>query len=208
MLNVLTNILIDSKSILLWILKIFGIYRIFEKAGIEGWKALIPFYREYILFTQIAKIKKEYFIAYMISFCVFIPFLILLILGGIGLWDEAWRGNGFQHLNMIYWILLLISSIGMFIGAVARYGVLVYAYYKTFQKFGKDNNLSLILAIFSLAGILFIALDQSKYETEKELAVLDQSRYEVEKEPTIEFCSACGTKVQGKFCIHCGREIK
>jgi len=31
-----------------------GYWKLFKKAGIEGWKCLIPFYNKYLLFTKIA----------------------------------------------------------------------------------------------------------------------------------------------------------
>lgn len=37
------------------LLSIYGIWRLFEKAGEQGWKAIIPFYREYVMAQRTAR---------------------------------------------------------------------------------------------------------------------------------------------------------
>ena len=42
-------------STLFWIASIAGMWKMFEKAGEQGWKAIIPFYNQYILCDKVMK---------------------------------------------------------------------------------------------------------------------------------------------------------
>lgn len=53
-----------------------GFYKIFEKAGVEGWKAIIPIYNLYCL-TEIVLGKGIYFLAFLIP-VVNVIFMIYL----------------------------------------------------------------------------------------------------------------------------------
>ena len=41
-------------SFVLYVLLIIGMWKVFEKAGVAGWKSLIPFYNIFVLITKIA----------------------------------------------------------------------------------------------------------------------------------------------------------
>ena len=47
------NTLSTVFSIIMYILLVIGCWNIFEKAGVEGWKALIPFYNIFVFFKII-----------------------------------------------------------------------------------------------------------------------------------------------------------
>lgn len=40
-------------SLIIFILTVVGMWKVFEKAGIDGWKALIPVYNIYLIVTEI-----------------------------------------------------------------------------------------------------------------------------------------------------------
>lgn len=56
----------------------FGLYLIFQKAGIEGWKALVPFYSTYIAIKQIEK-PLWWMIIYYIPFLGFIVWVGIIV---------------------------------------------------------------------------------------------------------------------------------
>lgn len=59
-------------ALVLWVLSIVALWKVFEKAGEPGWKALIPFYNWYVLF-QIAGRNGWWFLA------LFVPIVGLIV---------------------------------------------------------------------------------------------------------------------------------
>lgn len=49
-------------GLIIAIIVVAGMWKIFEKAGIEGWKAIIPIYNGYVLTTKIAEKPWWYFL--------------------------------------------------------------------------------------------------------------------------------------------------
>ena len=61
-------------SIIIFILVVAGMWKVFEKAGIAGWKAIIPIYNAYVLITEVAKKQWWYLLL------LFIPLVNLVIM--------------------------------------------------------------------------------------------------------------------------------
>lgn len=59
---------------ILYILLTAGVWKVFEKVRIEGWKVIIPFYNAYVLTVEVAK-KPWYYFALL-----FVPIVNLIIL--------------------------------------------------------------------------------------------------------------------------------
>lgn len=66
-------------GLIIFILVTAGLWKIFEKAGVEGWKALIPFYNGYVLITQVAGKQWWYFLLLFIPIVNFIVVIIINI---------------------------------------------------------------------------------------------------------------------------------
>ena len=52
------------------VLALVASYKLYEKAGVEGWKCLIPFYNTYVATVEIAKLDVIWFV---LTFAAFIP---------------------------------------------------------------------------------------------------------------------------------------
>lgn len=82
--EVLYDACVSMIPTLLTALSVVGTWLLFEKADEKGWKALIPFYGDYILF-KIAG-KKKWFILHMISFviaCVACSAIVIALVFGM-----------------------------------------------------------------------------------------------------------------------------
>lgn len=194
--KIITQLLSNTSSFITAILLIIGCYKVFEKAKIEGWKAIIPIYREYIIFTNLAKLPKKFFIGYVVSFVA----MIILAFGGgfcIGLNTALDLGI----LNIIGFLMIIIMIPCMLVAQV----LLAYAYYKVFKKFGKENAISILFAIFAFIGFLVVGFDNSVFMDEP---VQTEIKKDNQLEPTIKYCSNCGQSVQGSFCSNCGSKIE
>lgn len=53
-------------SLIIYIILVAGMWKMFEKAGLAGWKAIIPFYNLYLEIVYIAKKEWWYIILYFI----------------------------------------------------------------------------------------------------------------------------------------------
>jgi len=76
--------------LIIFIILVVSLWKIFTKAGEEGWKAIIPFYNTYILFKITWEVKYFWWIigiAAVSGICLFIPFIGWLVdfAGGIAL---------------------------------------------------------------------------------------------------------------------------
>lgn len=61
-------------AILFWLVTAIATWRVFEKAGISGWKSLIPLYREYLLFRIAWDTKQfRYYLLAMAVSAIFEP---------------------------------------------------------------------------------------------------------------------------------------
>lgn len=61
-----------------WLLFIVAFWKVFEKAGYDGWKSLIPFYNTYILF-EIAGMNGWMFLLMFIPFVNFVMWIYLAL---------------------------------------------------------------------------------------------------------------------------------
>ena len=52
LLNLLSGMFSLMVSIICWVIGMVGRWKVFEKAGIDGWKSLIPFYGTYLLYRH------------------------------------------------------------------------------------------------------------------------------------------------------------
>lgn len=79
-----------------------GYWKLFEKAGIDGWKSIIPFYSEYVLMAEIVGKPKWWFIYLVIPVVNFFAYYVLIF--------EVLRCYGKNSL----WSQILIIFTGFF----------------------------------------------------------------------------------------------
>lgn len=182
------------------VLSTLGTWKIFEKVGIEGWKALIPFYREYLLF-DLAKQKKS-------SFWIYIGSQIGLFISSFGMGFTV--GIGIVSSSTIFAIIGLFFLLVMLISVIVMLVYLIRTYYKLFLLFEKEKGLACVLAIFSNIGLLITGFDHSVYQGNgiSKKDEMSNGINIVESNEKIHFCSNCGSKVDGNFCSNCGNKIE
>lgn len=98
-------------SFLLYVLLIIGMWRIFEKAGVAGWKSLIPFYNIYVLITKIINKPWWWFLLIFIPVVnVIVAFLINLALARV--FGKGFLfGVGLSFLGFIFYPVLGFGDI-------------------------------------------------------------------------------------------------
>jgi len=125
-------------SFIWYVLLVLGLYQTFEKAGEQGWKAIIPIYNLYICF-QIA-CKPSYFLVWA----------VLGLMAGLCSWL-----SGFAllfWLGAFSWILSILSML-----------VLAYMWYNLALSFGYDFLFALGLIFLNPIFIMILGFGASRY---------------------------------------------
>ena len=131
-------------SFIFLVLLIVAVWNIFEKAGVAGWKALIPIYNIYVSFQK-ACFEKSFWNLIVLSIAAFVLDILLL----------------YFKSNVILAIVLTIIDI-MIILYLLRYT------YRLSKCFGHGIIFAIGLLIFPYIFGLILGLGKSKYHHLKE----------------------------------------
>lgn len=158
-------------------------YRIFEKAGKSGWKAIIPFYNKWVL-IEITGLKSWIFwfiaapgILTILGLGVTFPLAALLSLCGLFI----------VHYNLAIKFNKepVLYSLGLTILPIIFYPILAF----------KSSN-------------IFEDHPVSEYGPFKESVLAKEEVKTSNKKADNNFCKNCGNKITGgKFCSKCGKKL-
>lgn len=126
-----------------WILQVVSFWRLFEKAGVPGWKSIIPFYSDYMLFK----------IAWQTVY-----FWILLLLSAIINILQFFTNNGY--------VTGVGASIITIIAMVISVGTLFIQFMYTrnlARAYGKSSGFGIGLFFLYPIFILILGLGSSRY---------------------------------------------
>ena len=132
------------ESIIALVFIVIFLWKIFEKAGEKGWKAIIPIYNVYILFKICWNTKTFWILIAMIGITIIIPITSTLI------------ENVSPMIATLSIIVVVVSYLVMFIIHIK----LIFKLGSSFNK-GASFCLGLLLLYIIFLGIL--AFDDSKY---------------------------------------------
>ena len=104
-------------SFVLYVLLIIGIWKVFEKAGVAGWKSLIPFYNIFVLITKIANKPWWWFILIFIPVVNVIVVFLINIAVARAFGKSFLFGVGLAFLGFIFYLILGFGDI-KYIGTV------------------------------------------------------------------------------------------
>ncbi len=120
-------------ALLLLVVQIVACWKVFEKAGEPGWKAIIPVYSEYVLYKIAWDVK---------------PFWILI---------------GAAVVNMLLcWIPVVGTIIGFIVGSLAII-IEVSCYVKLSKAFGHGGWFAVGLLLLSPVFIMILGFENSEY---------------------------------------------
>ncbi len=143
------------------ILSIVGLWKVFTKAGEQGWKSLIPIYNSYILF----KIAGKKFTAYLILSIVCVIAYLVVMFGSVGTMMGAMSaaGGGDSGLMAGMGILTLVASLVMLVTAICILVITAKLCGALSRSFGHGGGFA--AGLFFLAPIFYIILgfNQDQY---------------------------------------------
>lgn len=141
-------------SIILTVLYVVGLYKVFEKCHVEGWKAIVPVYNYYNL-LKIVKRPMYYF------YWIVIPYIAcfsLVAVWGMTTFIGAVLGSGPSMLmTMIMPALLILSLIAMLPGVVFQ----IIVKLDLAKLFGKNVWFGIGIIIFPYIFIPILGLGKS-----------------------------------------------
>ncbi len=141
-----------------WIFTAICWWRIFSKANVAGWKALIPFYSDYTRY-QIAGKKSMYwgYLIITVAKQVYSIFSIVVLTGNLieFMSDGTFDASGIE-MKMISWgLTLLIAFFDVYIGRQLA------------QKFGKSDEFGFGLGLIPIVFVPILAFGKAEFQ-EKE----------------------------------------
>lgn len=163
-------------------------WKIFKKAGEEGWKAIIPFYNQYIL-CKIVGVNPWWILIYFCSFALSsVPMI----------------GSTLQLVVIVYYGILVNVSLAKSFGKDTGFAVGLYFLSPVFNAilaFGKSEY----LGACPMNDIIFKNNNNStNVETNTEV-----NNSSEQKEKNTKVCPNCGNEIENNslFCPNCGNKI-
>jgi len=148
-------------KILMWFFTAICWWKIFEKANIKGWKAIVPFYSDFVKFGMAD--KKWWYIPFLfLSIFETVVSFLYSALKAMELADSLIENiNIIGDLTILFWtrniLSILVFAISVYVGIVIA------------GKFGKSKVFGAGLGIIPIVFAPVIAFDKSKYIENSEI---------------------------------------
>lgn len=147
-------------NILMWMFTAFCWWKIFEKAGIRGWKAIIPFYGDFVRFKMVG--KKWMYIPFLvfstIETVVNFAYTSLKMIEVAENYSE--QINIQNDLTILFWVRIVVTLV-VFIISI-QIGILVA------DRFRKSPIFGIGLGVIPIVFAPIIAFDRSVYIDKRE----------------------------------------
>lgn len=179
-----------SVTFFIYILTAIGLWKMFKKAGKNGWEALIPIYNTYIL-CKITGVNPWWIV-------------ITFLAGFITSFSSALSILG--SLVTIYFNILLAVGVARSFGKSDGYAVGIYFFDFIFYiilGFGSSNY----LGPNPMKDIIF---SDNNFNTNNNCQEYNTTTtFSKNSDSSFQYCSNCGASVDRyhRFCPHCGKEL-
>lgn len=193
------------------VLTLIGQWKLFKKAGQDGWKAIIPIYNTYIL-CQITGVNPWWILIVfgcgfiggifpVLSFVASIASLYFNVLLAISTARSFGKDDsyaiGLILLSPVFYLILGCGE-SSYVGAKPMNDVILNAIMKQTGNTSSQGN-----------GVTNGGFSSNSTTTSPTEVLSDSSVSDTKQNGTIQFCSQCGTRISehDRFCPNCGREI-
>ena len=149
-----TSLFSSIFSLAIAILMIIAMWKIFEKAGEKGWKAIIPIYNNYILF-KIAWKKAPFWISFILA-------IIVCVLGFAITWNSVLYMSG-NVADEPYFQSLMIEGGALLILCIPLAIISIVLCWKLAKAFGKGFGFFLGLLFLSIIFYCILGFGSAKY---------------------------------------------
>lgn len=165
-LSVLSNSISNLFSLAAAILVIIGTWKILEKAGEQGWKALIPFYNKYTMYKTFW--KKKWFWVQFIPAAVLVPIITILFVASIVGFISA--TNSYSSDAPIMAIISIAIAIFLTIAiSIYSYVFSIILNVKIAKAFGKSGGFAVGLILLAPVFYMILGCGKDKYQKPEEV---------------------------------------
>ena len=137
----------------MWIFTAICWWKIFEKKKIKGWKAIVPYYGDYVRFDMVGK-KWLYFPFFVISMIQMVVSFIYSTLSELTLQDEYYQLDLQSDLNHLYYTFLVCMGLSLCIN--------IYIASRIAARFGKGYWFGVGLGILPIVFAPILAWGKAK----------------------------------------------
>ena len=175
--------------------KVIARWIFFKKCGEDGWKAIIPFYNDYVL-LKISGLNWWWILI------IYAGTILTTFKSTINL---AQNSDSSISLGAFAAVLTLLSLTVSLASLFAR----INQSYNISKKFNKSGGTAVLLVLFEPIMLLVLGLSKNdQYDSSVEVspngligATPSASRQSV-------YCPDCGTEVKQDFCPNCGKKVR
>lgn len=130
---------IAACAIIMWVFQIIAYWKMFTKAGVPGWKSIIPFYNQYVMYKLTW--KTSWF---------WITLIVAVVYGVFTSLNQNFPDN------MLYAVLLLISAIIALV-------ITIISYHKISKAYGHGAGYTVGLLFLWPIFVLILGYGKSRY---------------------------------------------
>lgn len=130
--------------IIMFILAVVGTYMVFQKVGEKGWKAIIPFYKDYVMFDLFW--EKKYFWMQLAAAIV------------TAVATVAYKYNQFQVIALMIFAVIMVSS------AITYLVLQIKLMNRLAKAFGHGTGFTVGLVLFKGIFLMILGLDKNTYK--------------------------------------------
>ena len=181
--------------ILVIVFKIIARWIFFKKCGEDGWKAIIPFYSDYVL-LKISGLNWWWIL--LIYAGTIIPTFRSTI-------NIAQNSNSSASLGALAAILTVFGFIVSLASLFAR----INQSFNISKKFNKSGGTAVLLVLFEPIMLLVLGLSKNdQYDSSVEVSPNGLFGATSNASSQSVFCPDCGTEVKQAFCPNCGKKVR
>lgn len=140
-------------QVVLWVLTIVAYWRIFEKAGEKGWKAIIPVYSSYVIYKLVWKTS---------MFWWSLVVGIIAVIGGSVFFGAILAAGGGAS-TMAVGGAALIAMLVLLAAAIISVVINIILYVKMARAYGYGGGFAVGLILVNTVFILILGLGNAEY---------------------------------------------
>ncbi len=153
--SLMTNGIQLMVSFVTMILAYIGLWNMFSKAGVEGWKCIIPYYNTYVI-GQISKKEK---LAKILIIVQVISIVVLTVFVG-SLVAVAVNFNSYDDVSMLPLIIALISGIATSMLLIAEMIMRIMLHYNLMKSYEAPTVFLILVIMFPYVAWLILGFSK------------------------------------------------
>ncbi|MCR4694004.1 MAG: DUF5684 domain-containing protein [Pseudobutyrivibrio sp.] len=153
--SIMTNSIRLGISFITMILTYVGLWNMFSKAGVEGWKCIIPYYNTYVIgqISKKEKLAKILIIIQVISVVVITAFVCSAIVIGV-------NTVNYEDVNVFALVIMIISGIATIMLVTAEKIMEIILHYNLMKSYDAPTVFLILVIMFPYVAWLILGFSK------------------------------------------------